>query len=245
MVGQDDELSTFKRLITETYPKGIVSIVSDTWNFWKVINEYAPALKDEIFKRQGKVVFRPDSGDPIKIICGDSDAIAGTDKAKGAVECLWEHFGGFTNAAGFKELDHHVGLIYGDSITIERADTILARLKAKGFSASNVVFGVGSYTYQYATRDTFGMAVKSTYGEVNGIGREIFKDPITDSGLKKSAKGLLKVFYDQNGHLTFADQQTWADTEDGELRTVFHGGSGLQIDTTLGEVRKRLNESCT
>src|SRR3954454_6952499 len=83
----------------------------------------------------------------------------------------------------YKLLDPHVGLIYGDSITLARAEAILSGLKAKGFASGNVVLGVGSYTYQYVTRDTFGFAVKSTYGEVNGVGREIFKDPVTDDGI--------------------------------------------------------------
>ena len=66
-------------------------------------------------------------------------------------------------------------------------------MKAKGFASTNVVLGIGSFTYQYNTRDTFGFAMKATYGEVNGEGRAIFKDPITDDGTKKSAKGLMKI----------------------------------------------------
>jgi nicotinic acid phosphoribosyltransferase len=73
--------------------------------------------------------------------------------------------------------------------------------EAKGFASTNVVLGIGSFTYQYNTRDTFGFAMKATYVEVNGEGREIFKDPITDDGTKKSATGLLHVTKNENGYM--------------------------------------------
>ena len=165
---QGDEINTFDRLITTIYPTGIVSIVSDTWDFWQVITEFLPVLKDKIMSRNGKVVIRPDSGDPVKIIIGDKDAIAGSPEYKGAIECMWETFGGTITEKGYKLLDGHIGLIYGDSITTERQLEILEGLKQKGFASYNVVLGIGSYTYEYVTRDTFGFAMKATYGEVNG-----------------------------------------------------------------------------
>lgn len=205
---KENEQETYRRIIQDTYPKGIVSIVSDTWDFFNVINKIAVNLKPIIMGRDGKVVFRPDSGDPVKILCGDLDATPGSAQFKGAVECLWENFGGTVNEKGFKVLDSHVGLIYGDSITIQRAHEIMDRLKIKGFSSGNVVLGIGSYTYQgNTTRDTYGMAIKSTYVEIAGVPREIFKDPITDKDkFKKSAKGIINVFRDSDGKLTFQDQ---------------------------------------
>jgi nicotinamide phosphoribosyltransferase len=232
------EIDTFRRLITKLYPKGIVSIVSDTWDFWKVITEYASELKDAILAREGKVVFRPDSGDPVKIIVGDADAPEGSPARKGAVECLWDTFGGTTTEKGFKVLDGHVGLIYGDSITLSRAEAILSGLKAKGFASNNIVFGVGSFTYQFVTRDTFGFAVKSTYGEVNGVGREIFKDPITDNGVKKSARGRLCVTL-IDGIYCLADRQDSMDPAECCLREVFRDGK-LLVDDTIAAIRERV-----
>ncbi len=238
---QDDELGTFKRLITEVYPKGIVSIVSDTWDFWQVITGFLPALKDTILAREGKVVIRPDSGDPVKIIVGDEDAVPGSPEYKGAIACMWETFGGTVTEQGYKLLDSHIGLIYGDSITTERQEAILEALKRKGFASYNVVLGIGSYTYEYVTRDTFGFAMKATYGEVNGIGREIFKDPKTDDGTKKSAKGLMQVYRDPaTGKLALKDQCSWEEEGQGELKTVFKDGV-IMIDQTLAEIRQRLN----
>lgn len=141
--GMEDEFETFKRLITEIYPTGIVSIVSDTWDFWQVITEYMPRLKDTIMSRDGRVVIRPDSGDPVKIICGDPEADPNSPEYKGAYQLLGEIFGYTTNEQGYKVLDTHIGLIYGDSITLERQDQIYSQLEAKGFAATNLVLGIG------------------------------------------------------------------------------------------------------
>lgn len=239
---QDGEIQTFERLIEKVYPNGIVSIVSDTWDFWQVITEFLPALKDKIMARAGKVVIRPDSGDPIKIIVGDKDAPVNSPAYKGAIECMWETFGGTITEKGYKLLDGHIGLIYGDSITTERQLAILEGLKQKGFASYNVVLGIGSYTYEYVTRDTFGFAMKATYGEVNGIGRDIFKDPKTDDGTKKSAKGLMQVYRDRTtGKLALKDQCTWEEEAQGELKTVFKDGK-LVVDWSLSEIRQRLQK---
>ena len=241
---KESEIETFKRLINELYPSGIVSIVSDTWDFWKVITEFAVELKDDILNRQpnaiglAKTVFRPDSGDPVKVICGDSDAELGTPEYKGAVECLWETFGGTETDKGYKLLNERVGLIYGDSITIERAQAILEQLEAKGFASTNIVFGVGSYTYQYLTRDTFGFAMKATWGQVNGEQRVIFKDPITDKGEKKSAAGLLRIEATDTGFKLF-DRQSVQQEDQGALETVYLDGK-LVKETTFEDIRSRL-----
>lgn len=233
----EGELETFKRLICEVYPKGILSIVSDTWDLWKVLTEYLPQLKSEITNREGKVVIRPDSGDPVDILCGTPNG-KNLNEQKGVIELLWDCFGGTTNDKGYKELVPQIGAIYGDSITIERATQICERLKAKGFASTNVVLGIGSFTYQYNTRDTFGFAMKATYGEVNGEGREIFKDPITDDGTKKSAKGLMKIEL-KDGKYSLVDQVNWETENTGELVEVFRDGK-LLVDQNLSDIRKRV-----
>jgi len=231
---KDDEIGTFRRLITELYPSGIVSIVSDTWDLWKVLDEYAPALKNEIEARDGKVVFRPDSGNPEDIICGDLNVPVDNHAYKGCLNLLWEHFGGTINDEGYKVLNPKVGLIYGDSITLQRAEAILRRMKDMGFASTNIVFGIGSFTYQYCTRDNFGFAMKATYGEVKGEARSIYKDPITDSGTKKSAKGLLKVVK-RDGEYVLID--SCDNTEGTELKTVFKDGT-LRVSHTLSKLRE-------
>lgn len=247
--GKVDEFKTFERLITEVYPTGFVSIVSDTWDFWKVMTEYLPKLKDTIMARDGRVVIRPDSGDPVDIICGideEPKAPHGYDRpwweVKGAYEILWDIFGGTINEKGYKVLDPHVGMIYGDSITFERQKEIYRRLEKKGFAATNLVLGVGSYTYQFKSRDSLGFAMKATWCQVNGEGREIFKDPKTDSGMKKSLKGLIRVTTDENGKYIAIDQIDSISEGLSCLNTVFEDGK-LRKDWTLDEIRKNVDST--
>jgi nicotinamide phosphoribosyltransferase len=243
--GKEDEVETFRRLL-ETYPTGILSVVSDTWDLWKVCTEHVVTLKEEIMARDGKLVIRPDSGDPVDIICGYntdgsfySEIETSRPEYKGVIELLWDAFGGTINEQGYKVLDSHIGAIYGDSITIDRAEEICKRLEAKGFASTNIVLGVGSFTYQYNTRDTFGFAMKATYVEVNGEAREIFKDPITDDGTKKSATGLLFVGWDDNLEITLYDKVDWKTENMGLLQTIYKDGKQRNV-TTLEEIRKRL-----
>lgn len=260
--GEEDELETFRRLICDVYPSGVVSIVSDSWDFWRVITEYARELKPQILARTpnalglAKVVFRPDSGDPVKIltgylpeeveargngtyeVVGQKGEFITEAERKGAVECLWDIFGGTETAKGYKQLNERVGLIYGDSITLERAQAILARLEAKGFASTNVVFGVGSFSYQYLTRDSFGFAVKATSGVVNGVRRAVAKNPKTDSGVKKSAVGLLRVEQEGDDFVLY-DNQTEEQEKQGALRTVFLDGK-LVVEESLTTIRARL-----
>lgn len=248
--GKEDEFETFRRLITEVYPKGFISIVSDTWDFWQVITDYVPRLKEDILAREGRVIIRPDSGVPEDIICGVDPAKYTKEEyealpehiRKGAYECLWDVFGGTVNEKGYKVLDSHIGMIYGDSITLERQKTIYARLEAKGFAATNLVLGVGSYTYQYKSRDSLGFAMKATWCQVNGEDREIFKDPKTDDSVKKSLKGLIKVNL-VDGKYVATDQVTKEEEDmDNQLETVFINGE-LVVRHSLEEIRKRVDES--
>ena len=358
----------FKRLITEVYPNGAVALVSDSFDFWGVVTKIVPELKDVILSRPkdslglAKVVIRPDSGDPVEIICGaeihtqaeaelmlyrrgredgrkkhiyfrdsegklfkatdainrnrnrswaelDADILeragrtvvdsfqgmtetsrklsperlpmethdpvkpmiygflksmeieleydlAGryqcgyhilphelTAEEKGAVECLWETFGGTTTAEGYKLLDEHIGLIYGDSITVQRTEEIMRRLAKKGFASGNVVLGIGSYTYQYITRDTFGQAIKGTAIQIEDTLIDLYKAPATEGETaKKSAKGFLRVDKVGDDFVLAQEQEMSFDTlatSSGELRSVFKN-SQFTNRTTLGEIRERL-----
>lgn len=255
--GQTDEFELFKHLLVNVYPTGLFSAVSDTWDFWKVVTEYLPKLKSEIMNRDGKLVVRPDSGNPVDIVAG-TKVNGTTPEEKGLIECLWDTFGGTVNEQGYKVLDEHIGAIYGDSITLERAIEISERLMEKGFATTNIVFGIGSYSYQYHTRDTFGFAVKATAATVNGEERMLFKDPKTDDGTKRSQRGRVAVAYspqpidittltgDQsNNSLLWVDGLDTASQakyeKDGwdALQVVFSNGK-LTNETTLADIREKL-----
>lgn len=313
---REGERETYRRLIEDVFPNGLLALVSDTYDLFGCITTILPSLKDSIMKRDGKVIIRPDSGDPVEIICGeeipdltnecetlddcsywmqdlildevreetphgecgiddvvklfrfkdefyqihllidwnryekrfyyiDGSQIEGvvkvvpTPEQLGVVELLWNLFGGTTNKLGYKELDSHIGTVYGDSITLERADEICKRLKDKGFASNNITFGVGSFTYQYNTRDTFSLAIKATMCVVNGEERAIFKDPATDKDkMKKSARGLLQV-YRENDTLKVKDGCTREEEAATLLEPVFEDGRLLR-DHTLAEIRERV-----
>jgi nicotinamide phosphoribosyltransferase len=325
----EEETAFARRLITEIYPNGIVSMVSDTINLWEVITKVLPQIKDDILNRDGKLVIRPDSGDPVDIICGKSykiynfddkieeyeltfedcidkmqseleqeyysnrtkfyghkgestyfniidngkyygyfkyekniykivftcrftDIVYSTEMTTlpsdyvGVVELLWNLFGGTINSKGYKELDPHIGVIYGDSITLERAKSICERLKAKGFASTNVVLGIGSYTYQYNTRDTFGFAMKSTHSVVDGKEYLLYKNPITDSGIKKSLKGLCIVTLEDGKYKVidnlYLDEYKRLLPKD-ELKTFYKDGEVFNF-SSLEEIRCRLSAQC-
>jgi len=161
---------------------------------------------------------------------------------KGVIELLWDTFGGTVNEQGFKVLDPHIGMIYGEAINQNNIKEIFSRLEAKGFAASNCFFGQGSYSMQYVTRDTWGIALKCVAQQRGGKLIEIFKDPITDDGTKKSARGLTVVYKDANGEYFLKDQATLAEvlSEENELKVRFRDGL-FYNQTTLTEIRNRIN----
>lgn len=236
--GKESELETIRRLLTKVYPSGDVSIVMDTWDLFGAITEYLPKIKPEIMSRQGKLIVRPDSGDPVKIICGDTGS-SDINEYKGVVELLSDIFGYTVNSKGYKVLDSHIGAIYGESITLEVQEQILQKLKSKGFSSENIFLGVGSFSYQYTTRDTHSIAIKSTSVTRSGTRMPIFKDPVTDKGkAKKSAAGYLMVSNGIGGYSL--DENVTAKQEDsGCLETIFKDGKLLRFQT-LEDIRTRV-----
>ena len=318
-VGEQEGL---KYQLTEVCPTGNLSKVCDTLNLWRYIEEYAAELKPYIMEREGKLVFRPDSGIPELIICGyhiydittdaefnvvreegvtdveflnelidylNCDAADGDDdmelvaelyfecevllykgvyykltnhidpiieeniisraEAVGVYQLLWEIFGGtevshtnpLTNETKkLKLLDEHVGCIYGDSITHQRAKDIGDRLLKKGFIPL-MVFGIGSFTYQMVSRDTHGGAVKATHALYNdGTSEDLCKDPITDPG-KKSAKGYLYVGMNQDGTYYREDSVTFEKEQhfDNLLRPIFLDGKMLVVDN-IGNISNHI-----
>lgn len=233
-----DETTFVKRLLTELYPNSSFSMVSDTYDYWRMVNEIIPSCKEEILAHNGKLLIRPDSGDIVEITLK-------------TIESLWNTFGGTTNNKGYKVLNPHIGLIYGDGCTINRVREIYSKLAEMGFAANNVVFGVGAFCFHALfedngkmivnTRDTFGIAMKATYGEFGSKQLFIYKDPKTDTdNLKKSHKGCCAVLGKGDGDYQVIDKfygpvddtMTWMDT-------VFKDGKIVK-HTTFEEVRNHL-----
>ena len=163
---------------------------------------------------------------------------------KGAIRLLWETFGGTITEKGYRLLDSHIGLLYGDAITLDRANEICERLANNGFASTNVVFGIGSFTYTFVTRDSLGYALKATYAKINGVETFIQKDPKTDTAnLKKSLTGKVAVVIDKDSeeikvidHLTDEQEKNY---QHNLLRTIFKDGK-LYNEVTLRDVKDNL-----
>ena len=240
-----DEVSFVKRLLTEIYPNHSFSMVSDSYDYWNLVDNILPQVKEEILAHNGFISIRGDSGDPVQIVTE-------------TVEHLWNIFGGTVNSKGYKVLNSHVKAIYGDSITPQRCEAIYDILVRKGFACNNVNLGVGSFSMQCLeefdghdtafrpyTRDTYGIAVKATYAEdKDGNPIMIFKNPKTDTGkFKKSQRGCCCVTFDGDKY-SYVDGLTFAEhnTDDNCLIPVFANGTMLK-EYTLNEVRQNLWEN--
>lgn len=189
--GQELEFETYKRLI-EKFPNGILSLVSDTYNIWNVLDNILPKLKKQILNRNGKLVIRPDSGNPIEIVCGKNYS-PHDKKTWGVIHYLDHYFGHTHNKKNFKILNEKVGIIYGDAVTYEVASGILLNLRKQGWCSNCIVFGIGATTYQSNTRDTLGFVIKATAIQKEDANKNkewfnIYKNPITDKK-KKSITG--------------------------------------------------------
>lgn len=238
-----------KRALTELYPNTSFSCVSDSYDYWNVVDNILPTLKDEILNHNGCMLVRGDSGDCVKVVTE-------------TVFHLWDIFGGTVNTKGYKVLNPHVKALYGDSITIQRAEEIYRILEENGFAASNVSLGVGSFSFhciqedgelKVFTRDTFSMAQKSVYAEFTkpdgSIDKmPIYKDPKTDreaggGNFKKSQKGCCSVIWKDKWkkEITYVDGLTWEESmRDTLMETVFKDGKMVKEETLAG-IRNRLN----
>lgn len=236
-----DEITMVKRLLNETYKDLSFSMVSDSYDYWNLVDNILPKCKEDILNHNGCLLVRGDSGDPVEVV---------TD----TVFHLWDIFGGTINSKGYKVLNSHVKAIYGDSITPERAKQIYEILIKNGFACNNVALGVGSFSMECLqkdgkfnpfTRDTFGIAVKATYGEMGDKPLMIFKNPKTDTGnFKKSQKGLCRVFHDENNNITYEDgldKNTFDENKENMLISVFKN-SEMVKEYSLSEIRDRLHD---
>lgn len=246
-----DEVTMVKRLLTEIYPNTSFSMVSDSYDYWNLVNNILPQCRKEIEAHNGCLLVRGDSGDPVEVVTE-------------TVFKLGELFGYSVNSKGYKVLNPKVKAIYGDSITVSRAKEIFEILMENGWAASNVVLGVGSFSMQCLeegatlrtqdgtavdytklnpfTRDTFGIAIKATHCMMkDGSEHFVFKNP-KESTFKKSHKGCCIVKTTEDGKLYCEDEHLYADTlnEENELKVVFKDGKILK-DYSLQEVRNRLH----
>ena len=212
------------RHILEQYPTGYVSVVSDSWDIINACrNIWGEHLRSEVRARDGVLVVRPDSGDPIEIV-------------PKCLDILGDAFGFTVNNKGYKVLPDYIRLIQGDGITRHSLRDIVEAIINSKWSLDNIVFGSGGGLLQDCTRDTMAFALKCSWAEINGVGRGVYKQPASDSN-KNSRQGRFKlVKHGEQFYTLDADQTTSIDGTD-ILQTVFYNGKIIKR-YTLDEVRQ-------
>jgi nicotinamide phosphoribosyltransferase len=223
--GEPFEVKAMENML-DSYPTGLVACVSDSFDIIRACRDYwGTALRDKILSRDGRLVIRPDSGDPVQTL-------------KQIFHILWDKFGGTTDDKGFKVLDPHVRVIQGDGVNFESISDICDMMIEEGFSIENIAFGMGGALLQKVDRDTQKFAFKCSSITINGEEAEVRKNPIeiNEKGervqsFKKSKAGRLKLV---NGQTVEHSHD-----EDGdELVEVFLNGKVMK-EWTFEEVRER------
>lgn len=280
-----DQLAAYRQLIANN-PSGILSIVSDTYDYWEVVNSVLPALKDEILARDGKVVIRPDSdtepvshtldmhvltsqgwepfgdhvGDLIVLPTGNiitknglaafmpatQDIDATSELILATMYVMADTFGTTTNSKGFKVLNSHIGILHGEGVTLDSIAGYFEAIVNAGFSAENIVFGVGAYVYSVlVSRDSFGQALKATSVTIDDQEQAVFKNPKTASeGFKKSRKGRVQVAIENNEYVVhdgFTSETL--PVENNALQTIFENGQLVNTDLSFEGLRARIADS--
>lgn len=224
--GREGEADAYRNMLKNfARPGALVAVVSDSWNIFNAVERiWGEQLRQEVIDSGATVVIRPDSGEPVEVVSKVARILA-------------EKFGYETNSKGYKVL-RNVRIIQGDGVNQESIRQILERLKTEGFSASNIAFGIGGSLLQKVNRDTLRFAYKCSAVVIDGKLREVYKQPVTDTG-KISKRGRLDLILRDGRYETvkLEDAET-LQAENSALQTVFENGE-LLIDDNLDEIRRR------
>jgi nicotinamide phosphoribosyltransferase len=222
--GRENEAEAFENMLTQ-FPSGLVAVVSDSYNIYEACKKiWGEQLREKVLARDGVLVVRPDSGYP-------------PDTVVVVLNILGEKFGYTMNDKGYKVLNPKVRVIQGDGIDYEMLDKVLVAMKIAGWSADNVAFGSGGGLLQKVNRDTQKFAIKCSYMEVAGEGRDVMKDPITDPGKRSKAGRLALVKIDGEFKTVREEEAARLGLKD-ELETVFENGEIL-VKHSFADIRAR------
>jgi len=226
--GREGEGDAYGNMISQfAKPGALYAVVSDSYDLYHAVeNLWGERLRQRVIDLGATLIIRPDSGDPVTVV------------AK-TLALLAEKFGTSLNGKGYRVLNH-VRVIQGDGVNPISIAAILDRIIADGFSASNLAFGMGGALLQKCDRDTLSFAYKASAARVEGQWRDVYKDPVTDSG-KRSKRGLVGVVASESGPRTVElDGRSLEPLEGGTnlLEPVFHDGVLLR-DDRLAEIRAR------
>jgi nicotinamide phosphoribosyltransferase len=223
--GENNEGTAFANMLAE-FPTGLVAVVSDSYDIYAACeNLWGDTLYAEVMGRDGTLVIRPDSGDPVEVVLR-------------VLDILWRKFGGVTNEKGYRVLDPHVRIIQGDGIDPDMIMDILCEMTGQRWSADNIAFGSGGGLLQKdINRDTFRFAFKASAIEIGSHGasmwHDVWKAPVTDPG-KQSKPGRMKLIQEDGEYRTVGIDHPGDD----HLHTVFLNGC-LHRSTAFSAIRER------
>lgn len=220
-LGQDGEEELFSHLLDQ-YPTGILSVVIDSYDYRGFILNIARKFKDRILARDGKVVFRPDSGEPVYT-------------SLDVFLMLEEVFGVTINSKGYRVLNPKVGMLWGDGIDLGGIDKILASFKINNISSCNIIFGMGGGLLQKVNRDSQRCAFKCSAQKRDGQWIDIMKNPLDHSKISK--KGRLGVINSESGIITINQSDPRYSLENDLLQTVFLNGE-VRSNFTVEDLRR-------
>jgi nicotinamide phosphoribosyltransferase len=223
--GEPFEVKAMENML-DSYPTGLVACVSDSFDIIRACRDYwGTTLRDKILSRDGRLVIRPDSGDPVQTL-------------KQIFHILWDKFGGTTNEKGFKLLDPHVRVIQGDGVNYESISDICNMMIEEGFSIENIAFGMGGALLQKVDRDTQKFAFKCSSITIDGEEAEVRKNPIEINEKGERVQSFKKS---KAGRLKLVDGKTIEHSHDevgDELVEVFLNGTVMK-EWTFEEVREK------
>ncbi|WP_458404317.1 nicotinate phosphoribosyltransferase [Methanobrevibacter sp.] len=212
--------------VIDNAKNGILSMVIDSYNYRNFLTEAGSegsrmnsAINRFLSIEGNKVVFRPDSGEPVST----------------TIDCLnilEEGFGSYLTDEGYKVFDSNIGLLWGDGLNYQKIRDILFAMKSNGWAAQNIIFGMGGGLHSSVNRDTQRNAFKCSAQLREGTWFDIFKNPLDSS--KKSKTGRFKLIKDGKSFKTVAIDDEGEDL----LQTVFKDGE-LVVEDTFGDIKKR------
>ncbi|MCK5021160.1 MAG: nicotinate phosphoribosyltransferase [Candidatus Peribacteraceae bacterium] len=223
-----EEIKAFKHMLDTfggKYP--LIACVSDSYNIWKAVEEKWPSLKDDIIKSGSVLIVRPDSGNPIAVVSG-------------VIERLMDKFGYETNTKGFKVLPPYIRVIQGDGVNETSIRDILLEMQYRHLSGSNIAFGMGGALLQNFDRDCLRFAMKASATKVDGVWRDVFKEPITDPE-KISKKGILALT-EKDGIFKTVRKSSITSPKDNKLVVVYKDGKIVK-EWSFTEIRERANSA--
>ena len=225
MWGKDAEACAYANMLEQYSDSPLMAVVSDSYDIYNAItNIWGGELRAKVIDYKGTLVIRPDSGDPVEVVAT-------------VLEKLEQAFGATKNSKGFKVINNDVRVLQGDGINEQSIKDILAEVVHRGYSATNLAFGMGGALLQQVNRDTQKFAFKCSWAIVDGKEVLVYKDPVTDHG-KKSKKGRLDLVKERNGEVHTVRYNGVPNKETGLMNIVYFNGT-LSNECTLDEIRDR------